>query len=1065
MRKRILSLLIISAMIAVFIPVINAEDKTDNEKVTLIVEVRGDAALETDKAILMGAAEYNETDEAAQQTEKILSVQESVQQDIKSKVNKKAEFGFTYTNVLNGFSVTVNKSDIDKIKALPNVENVYISQKNKYIEPIEEGNNREIELFSEEYDTNTENAPVLEGCCASMNVPYLHERGYQGQGQVIVVMDSELDVDHEFFASSVENPHYSKTDIENLIAEKSLNANVTADEAYHSEKIPFTYDYAKKTADVRPCDADTVHGTHTSGIATGKNGTNHYGAKFSSTAPEAQLIFMKVFDMYDGIECLPDDVLIAAVDDASKMDIAAINMSLGSDSSADALIKVITNAVDAGIHISVSANNMGRDDFIDPSDIDYSTSPMLPSISAAMSVGSSEASLDWEKNENGEYELKPVENYEKINDFSAWGTNNTLELKPEITTPGFFIYSSKPNNKYDYRAGTSMSSPHMAGSAVLMRQYIDANYQGKFENPARFIEQLTMSSAPIIWENESEKIPYSPRFQGAGLLDLEAAAKTPVVLIGTEDKSKISLKDKLTDTFQIEFTARNFSESDVKYDTVDFSLITDGYKYSTSYKRNYIDGAKKLSYTSSDMPESVTVPANGETKISFTVEIDSTETAENMQVFTNGFFLDGFVELSDSNNTIPAISIPYTGFYGDWTAQPAFDKPYYEGGGKYTYLGSHHDSCVCFWGRVCPRLGRNQFSSKASGMEYEAEEYAGISPNNDNSFDFLCVVISPIRAMSGCSVRVENESGEIVKIYENSNIKLSRLIANHVDLEMDNLPDGDYTAYVTSHFDYEGAGDEEISMKFYIDTVAPEVISHEILKDKDAEGNDKTYLGLEVTDNRYVMGGYVDGKNSDGTDFHYGWYSKANKTITGKIDITGVDTSTLKITAIDYAYNQYECNVLDLQSPTPSPTPTPTSTPSETPSPTPTSTPTPSTTPTATPTVTPTAPPTPSPTPSVTPTPTPTPPPRTGDRVEVKRIDNEVLAKLIFEETTPPAEDDIWLIVAYRKDGELTRLEMPPITDMTAGFVIPEKYKDCEINVYVWNKNMKPLMSVQKVDV
>lgn len=80
-------------------------------------------------------------------------------------------------------------------------------------------------------------------------------------------------------------------------------------------------------------------------------------------------------------------------------------------------------------------------------------------------------------------------------------------------------------------------------------------------------------------------------------------------------------------------------------------------------------------------------------------------------------------------------------------------------------------------------------------------------------------------------------------------------------------------------------------------------------------------------------------------------------------------------------------------------------------------------------------------------------------------MDNLVLAKLIFEETTPPVENDIWLIVAYKSNGELRYMEMPQITDMTAGFIIPEKYKDCEINVYVWDKNMKPLMEVQKLDI
>ena len=40
---------------------------------------------------------------------------------------------------------------------------------------------------------------------------------------------------------------------------------------------------------------------------------------------------------------------------------------------------------------------------------------------------------------------------------------------------------------------------------------------------------------------------------------------------------------------------------------------------------------------------------------------------------------------------------------------------------------------------------------------------------------------------------------------------------------------------------------------------------------------------------------------------------------------------------------------------------------------------------------------------------------------------------------------------------------MPKITNMSAVFEIPEDCKDCDIQAYVWDKNMKPLMSVQKV--
>ncbi|MCH5212034.1 MAG: S8 family serine peptidase [Oscillospiraceae bacterium] len=1026
MKKRILSLVIISAMLAVFIPAINAEEKEDNEKVTLIVEVMGEAALETDEAILMGAAKYNETQASIQQTERILSVQERVQKDIKNKVNKKADFGFTYTNVLNGFSVTVNKSDIDKIKALPNVENVYISQTYKRIEPVEPEENTEIQLFSDEDILPvTESTSGVENCCEMMNVQYMHELGYKGQGQVIVVIDSELDVNHEMFAQPIENPKYTKADIARIIRQKKLNVNVEANQVWRSDKVPFAYSYAENTADVFINHWLDIHGTMVSGVAVGKNGTLPNGNKFSSVAPEAQIIFMS--EAKRDTHEISHDAILAAVDDASKMDVAAINISSGEDYQywGDiAYEKAINTAVAAGIMVCLAAGNSGNRR-VEPSLADCSAAGYPAGISSATTVASAESDMYWDivSNADGEWEWIYRSAYQKgMDEYSSYGTNVTLELKPEITATGTNILCPQPGayahlddsteDEYFPESGTSVAAPHMTGAAALMRQYIEENYQGKYENPAKFIENLTMTGAKILKKYD---IPYSPRCQGAGLLDLEAAMTTPVILIGTEDKSKISLKDKLTDTFKIEFTAKNFTDNDVTYDIITPYVTTDNRLYSWGEIRNFYPSS--LNFTSSDKPETVTVPANGETKISFTIELDSKQTAENLKIFINGFFIDGFVELSDSSNSVPTISIPYTGFYGDWTAAPAFDKPYYQGGYANTSLTSRRTEVP-----TIQTLGENKFfENDYRNTDYHAEEYAGISPNGDNELDILRVYVMPQRTMADCAIRIENSNGEIVKQTGNTNAGLDKFIQTYVNFNMDDLPDGDYTVYATGHLAYEGAKNEEISMKFYIDTVAPEIIKKEIRENTDEEGSSKTYLDISMSDNRYVMGAYAEGKNTDGTDFKSSMYTKAGKTGECSIDITGADVSTLKITALDYAYNKTECNVVDEPAPSPSPTVEPT------------------------------------PSPSVI----PTLPPKTGDRVEFKRIDNVVSASLIFEETTPPTENDIWLIVAYNDNGELKRVEMPQITDMTAGFVIPQKYRDCEISVYIWDKNMKPLMQTQ----
>lgn len=122
--------------------------------------------------------------------------------------------------------------------------------------------------------------------------------------------------------------------------------------------------------------------------------------------------------------------------------------------------------------------------------------------------------------------------------------------------------------------------------------------------------------------------------------------------------------------------------------------------------------------------------------------------------------------------------------------------------------------------------------------------------------------------------------------------------------------------------------------------------------------------------------------------------------------------------------------------------------------------------PTAEPSPTPTAEPkaTLSPTPTVEPTATPTAAPKLNDRVEFEKLQNgEVLANIIFEQTTPAKQEDIVFYVAYYKDSRLMRVETPELTNMSSLFEIYEPLADCEIRALVWDKNMKPLMYAQKM--
>ncbi|TYK90704.1 peptidase S8, partial [Streptococcus pyogenes] len=117
----------------------------------------------------------------------------------------------------------------------------------------------------------------------------------------------------------------------------------------------------------------------------------------------------------------------------------------------------------------------------------------------------------------------PSQKGNEMNHFSNWGLTSDGYLKPDVTAPGGDIYSSYNDNHYGSQTGTSMAAPQIAGASLLIKQYLE---QIKPDLPkdqvADLVKNIMMSNARV-HVNPVTNVTTSPRQQGAGLLNLEAA--------------------------------------------------------------------------------------------------------------------------------------------------------------------------------------------------------------------------------------------------------------------------------------------------------------------------------------------------------------------------------------------------------------------------------------------------------------------------------------------------------------------------------------------------------------
>ena len=207
---------------------------------------------------------------------------------------------YEFDTLLNGFSCDVAYGDLDAIADIPGVDAVYIA--NTYSIPRDE------KPDMENSNEITENSKVV------------NSEKTSGEGTVIAILDGGANVRHNAFKEYDDKFEYGP------LTEESISA-ASAKGAYVSAKIPFAYDYADLDTDVLDSPMTEGHGSHVAGIAAGYSENE---PTFSGAAPGAQLVIMKIFSDYGATTSA--DVYFAALEDALRLGVDVINMSIGTDS-------------------------------------------------------------------------------------------------------------------------------------------------------------------------------------------------------------------------------------------------------------------------------------------------------------------------------------------------------------------------------------------------------------------------------------------------------------------------------------------------------------------------------------------------------------------------------------------------------------------------------------------------------------------------------------------------------------------------------------------------------------
>ena len=510
-----------------------------------------------------------------------------------------------------------------------------------------------------------------------------------------------------------------------------------------------------------------------------------------------------------------------------------------------------------------------------------------------------------------------VENPDKqtMSDFSSYGTPHTLDFKPELSAPGGNIYSTVPGNDYEVMSGTSMATPHVAGGSALLLQALYEKGLAQSKETALKSKIALMNTSLVIQDpRTNDEIPYSPRVQGSGLMQINNAIKTPVIVTNKnaplEQAGAVALKEinKNKAHFKLNVEAlQNLDVKDLEYE-VYVDVLTDATEKKEFDLDNdgTVDSKEYLTLTSKRIKGAV-ASVNGEKVTQTKGKTLKIKPGQNKSLdveillpesLKKDMFVEGFVRLvpvGENHEAAVPLTVPYMGYYGEWDKPQNLDPAAWEKDAFLGYTVLWNDEGAQFPMGYDPTTGKFNMDRIV------------ISPNA--VLPGVFPTFTALRNLKKTEMFVENQQGEMIqylgdfseytgkpwKFRKNVMAFRDYMIGGYLwdvrDQDGQFVEDGTYNYVIKTTLDYENAEPQEVTLPVHVDSVAP-VVSDIQVQPKDGQYE----ISFKAEDNE-------GGSGYNGAII---WYNGKYKPLkTGETStLVKEEPKSVVVLGVDFAFNQ-----------------------------------------------------------------------------------------------------------------------------------------------------------------